>query len=266
VQKLIALSNLSQMHGVFSRKLQDFIDGGRTMDDGISQLTPTIAKDPAGLFSRRSPSYDRFIRFVLYRQGLCAYFRRSPVLRSDLRVLDAGCGTGAVTLALRQALLQRDMTPGTMHAFDLTPAMLERFRKRLVMQHITGVDMTQADVLRLDQLPNGWNDYDLVVTASMLEYVPRERFVEALIGLRRLLSAQGHLILFITKRSWLMRPLIGQWWESHLYDAAELKQAFTQAGFGDLTFGKFPFPFSYLDGWGHIVEATPRRSAGVETV
>ncbi len=76
-------------------------------------------------------------------------------------------------MALRDALLARGLTPGPMQAFDLIPAMLDRFRARLAGAGVTGVELTQVDVLRLDALPPGWKDYDLVVTASMLEYVPR---------------------------------------------------------------------------------------------
>jgi ubiquinone/menaquinone biosynthesis C-methylase UbiE len=213
------------------------------------------AADPAGLFTLRTASYDRFIRLVRYPQGLRAYFRHSPLLRSGLRVLDAGCGTGALTLAVREALVSRGLTPGPMQGFDLTPAMLDYFRQRLQADGITGVELAQADVLRPDALPAGWRDYDLVVTASMLEYVPRDRFVDALKGLRGLLSRDGRFVLFMTKRNWLTRPLIGRWWDSHLYSAAELGEALQRAGFRDVAFGRFPWPYKYLATWGHIVEA-----------
>jgi cyclopropane fatty-acyl-phospholipid synthase-like methyltransferase len=214
------------------------------------------AADRVRFFTRRTASYARFIRFVRYQNGLLSYFWRSPQLRSGLRVLDAGCGTGALTLALRDALLGRHLTPTSMQGFDLTYAMLEHFQHRLNAEGITGVELTQADVLRLDGLPPGWKDYDLVVSASMLEYVPRSHFVDALSGLRGLLRPDGRFVLFITKRNWLTLPLIGWWWDSHLYSEAEVKQAFAQAGFRRVTFGRFPLFFKYLASWGHIVEAT----------
>lgn len=222
------------------------------------QRLTAIAADPVQLFTKRTNSYARFIRLVQYQEGLRSYFRRSPLLRSGLRVLDAGCGTGALTLALREALLERGLPPSSMQGFDITPAMLEYFGRRLDAQGIEGVELAECDVLRLDALPSGWNNYDLVVSASMLEYVPRDRFVDALSGLRRLLRTDGRFVLFITKRNWLMRPLVGRWWDSHLYSAAELTQALGQAGFRDVKFGAFPFWFRHLTPWGHIVEAVPR--------
>lgn len=210
------------------------------------------------LFTQRTESYDKFIRFVGYPQGLHAFFCRSSLLRSGLAILDAGCGSGALTLGLRHALSDRGLTPGRCQGFDLTPAMLERLRARLRAEAATtDVELKEADVLRLDTLPADWNGYDLIVSASMLEYVPRDRLVEALSGLRARLGPTGRFVLFITKRNWLMRPLIGRWWGSHLYSAEEVRQALSQAGFATIAFHSFPRPFHHLDVWGHIAEAAP---------
>ena len=103
--------------------------------------------------------------------------------------------------------------------------------------------------------PPSWRDYDLIVSASMLEYVPRTRLGTALGGLRSLLKEGGSLLLFITRRNWLTRPLIGRWWHSNLYRAEELEQAFREAGFLRVAFRRFPARFRYLALWGHIVEA-----------
>ena len=211
--------------------------------------------DPAQLYTDRAQSYVRFVRLVGYPQGLRAYFVGSPLLRSGLRVLDAGCGTGIVTLALREALLRRDLNPGQLHGFDLTPAMIERFRQTMQRRAIADIAVVQADVLRLNSLPGSWSNYDLVVSASMMEYLPRERLVDALAGLRERLNAEGRLLLFVTKRNWLMRPLIGRWWDANLYTAGEIESAFRQAGFSTVAFGRFPLPFRHLALWGHIVEA-----------
>jgi SAM-dependent methyltransferase len=211
--------------------------------------------DPAQFFTARARSYARFIRVFRYQQGLRACFMTSPLLAARIRVLDAGCGSGAVLLALYEATKARGFPPGRLHGFDITPAMLDRLHASLRARQIEGVELLQADVLTLEALPDAWSNYDLIVSASMLEYVPRERFVASLSGLRGLLKEGGSLLLFITRNNWLMRPLIGRWWRSNLYTAQELREAVAMAGFSSVAFRSFPLPYRYLATWGHIVEA-----------
>jgi SAM-dependent methyltransferase len=221
----------------------------------VQAIDPNLAPDPARLYADRADSYVRFVRSVRYPQGLRAFFLYSPLLRSGLRVLDAGCGTGFLTLALRDAMLRRGLAPGSLHAFDLTPAMIERFREALARSGIRDVEVEQADVLALGRLPASWKDYDLVVSASMLEYLPSARVGAALRGLRSRLKEGGTLVLFVTRRNWLTRPLIGRWWQSNLYDERELDRAFREGGFTSIAFRRFPPAYRYLGLWGHIVEA-----------
>jgi ubiquinone/menaquinone biosynthesis C-methylase UbiE len=210
------------------------------------------------LFTRKDATYERFISLVRYPQGIRAFFLSSPLLRAEQRVLDAGCGTGVITLALWEALTRRGFSSATFHAFDLTPAMLERFRAKLAAPGAPIVDLATADVLQMTTLPARWTDFDLIVTASMLEYVARQRLAEALANLRQRLNDNGTLILFITKRNWLTRPLVGMWWRSNLYDRRELESAFHAAGFSRIEFARFPAAGSYLRIWGHIVIARNR--------
>jgi len=211
--------------------------------------------DARRFFTDRHATYARFIRAVRYPQGLRAFFLGSPLVRSGLRILDAGCGTGALTLAVRDAFVRRGCTPKEIDAFDLTPAMLERFRETLHRRGIDDVELAEANVLQLDGLPASWRDYDLVVSASMLEYVPRDRLVEALAGLRERVKEDGSFVLFMTRRNPLTRLLIGRWWASNLYTAGELADAFQRAGFSRFAFRSFPPTARYLSVWGHIVEA-----------
>jgi len=215
----------------------------------------TLSADARQLFTERPDVYARFIRAVRYPQGLREFWRGSLLLHHGLRILEAGCGTGALTFAVWDAAERRGIRLGAFDAFDLTPAMLDRLRTSLRRRSFRNVRLAEANVLQLDTLPTDWRDYDLVVSASMLEYVPRERFADALHGLRERLKDGGRFVLFITRRNPLTRVLIGRWWQSNLYTAPELTQAFRAAGFSRIGFPGFPFAARYLSAWGHVVEA-----------
>jgi cyclopropane fatty-acyl-phospholipid synthase-like methyltransferase len=133
--------------------------------------------------------------------------------------------------------------------------MLENFRETLQTEAIEGVYVAKADVLELDTLPDGWKNFDLIVSAAMMEYLPRERLVDALRGLRSRLNETGSIVLFITRQNSLMKPLIGRWWDANLYSVEELEESFRLAGFSAIAFGSFPFPYKHLALWGHIIEA-----------
>ena len=107
----------------------------------------------------------------------------------------------------------------------------------------------------MDALPSTWRQYDLIVTASMLEYVPRDQLSNALAGLRERLATNGTLVVFITKRNWLTRPMIGRWWHSHLYSKQELVEAFNAAGFEAVDFAGFPLAARHLSAWGYAIKA-----------
>ena len=215
----------------------------------------TLSGDARQLFTDRLDVYVRFIRAVRYPQGLRAFWCASPLLHPGLRILEAGCGTGALTFAVWDAAEQRGIRFGTFDTFDLTPAMLDRLRASLRRRRVDCIRLVEANVLDLDALPADWRDYDLVVSASMLEYVPRERFADALHGLRERLKDGGRFVLFVTRRNPLTRMLIGRWWQSNLYTASELMREFMAAGFSRVRFRSFPFAARYLSAWGHVVEA-----------
>ncbi|MDP3938576.1 MAG: class I SAM-dependent methyltransferase [Deltaproteobacteria bacterium] len=215
--------------------------------------------DARRLYTKKPRAYRRFVGLFGYPQGLRHYFRRCGLLRPGLRILDAGCGFGAVSLGLHDALVERGFAGCTIDGFDLTPAMLDLFRESIASRGIENIRLVQTNVLELETLPPEWRDYDLLVTSAMLEYLPKPRLAEALMGLRARLRPDGSLVLFITRDNWLMRPLIGWLWESNLYRREELARALDAAGFS-YRFTRFPFPHWLLNLWGLVVEARPEQA------
>ncbi|MGW1345937.1 class I SAM-dependent methyltransferase [Kribbella sp. NPDC002412] len=98
------------------------------------------------------------------------------------RILDAGCGSGPLTAALRDR-------GAIMTGFDLSPAMIELARRRLGED----ADLTVADLAK--PLPYADTAFDDVVASLVLHYL--EDWTEPLAELRRVLKPGGRLILSV---------------------------------------------------------------------
>jgi len=197
--------------------------------------------------------YSSFIGFFRSQQATQALLQSSDLLRPGLRVLDAGCGFGMVTFALLDVLQQRNFDYQRVDAFDLTPAMLARFRQTLETHGIPRVQLRQADVLALDTLPPSWTDYDLIVSASMLEYLPRQELPRALEALRTRLAPGGDILIVISRKVPETKALIQWWWHAERYTGRELRRIFEQAGIQDPEFRRFPARYFWLNRANYVV-------------
>jgi trans-aconitate 2-methyltransferase len=102
-------------------------------------------------------SYDR-LPIPMTGWGL-GVLERLP-LRGDERVLDAGCGTGQVTEALRERL-----PDGAIVALDASPSMLERARARLGDDRVT---FLAHDLLEPIPIP----PVDAILSTATFHWVP----------------------------------------------------------------------------------------------
>jgi SAM-dependent methyltransferase len=212
--------------------------------------------DPRTLYTKHADAYVWFNALFRAAQGYRSFFRSYEGLRSDLRILDAGCGTGIPTTALVRAMADRGLTHRRIDAFDLTPAMLARFCESVSNWSIPNVRVQEADVLDLSGLPGDWADYDLILSAAMLEYVPRTKLADALASLRARLAVGGNLLVFVTRRNWITAALIERPWSANRYTQTELRHAFEAAGLQRPAFRNFPPSFFWHNWWAHIVEAS----------
>ncbi|HEX5648380.1 MAG TPA: class I SAM-dependent methyltransferase [Steroidobacteraceae bacterium] len=213
--------------------------------------------DAKQLYTDKADTYLKFNALFRSRQALQAFFKTYDGLRPGLRVLDAGCGAGDATLALTQALRRRRLEVAEICAFDLTPAMLSRFRQALARENVQGVQLFEADVLELQRLPPEWTNFDLIVSVAMLEYVPRPALATALAALRARLAREGRLLVFITRRNWVTKPLIETLWHAHRYTRDEVRSAFESAGLGTPRFRRFPASHFWQNVWAHVPESEP---------
>jgi cyclopropane fatty-acyl-phospholipid synthase-like methyltransferase len=218
----------------------------REQDGSVMQLKATHY-DVQELYTAKEDAYRSFSSTFQYGKGLRALIAASGLLRPNLRVLDAGCGFGTTTFAIVEALRERNFSYQTIDAFDLTPAMLARFRANLDANPIADVHLRQADVLALEELPSSWNDYDLILSTSMLEHLPKEELPSALSGLRSRLAKNGALLVVITRKNLLTKFLIEWWWHARRYSRRELQGAFAAAGFRNVSFRQFPLRYFWLN-------------------
>ena len=192
------------------------------------------------LYTEKASLSDRFfIGFLGWGKELESFFRKTNYLRQNMKVLDAGCGTGIITKTLYLLAKEKSYEYIEFHAFDLTANMLEIFKQWVKKQDANTIELAQADVLKIEALPQHWKEHDLIVTSTMLEYLPKPEVKNALINLKHLLKNDGSLLVFITSRNFITRWLAGKWWKANLYTKSEAQKMFQDASFGEVTFKKF---------------------------
>jgi ubiquinone/menaquinone biosynthesis C-methylase UbiE len=197
------------------------------------------------LYTGKASLYQKvFIGFLHWDKQIANFFKKSSYLQSNIKVLDAGCGTGAVTKNLYQIAAEKSYWGIQFYAFDLTENMLQIFRKWITDTQANNIKLAKADVLDTKNLPIEWKDFDLIVSSTMLEYLPRDKVKDALSNLKGMLRPDGKIVVIITKRNLLTSWLAGRWWKANLYKKAEIQQAFLDAGFEKIAFKKFSFGWS----------------------
>jgi len=157
-------------------------------------LTATKTEAPAGsYYDKIARLYDLTFKLNGYGRSLDQYFARYPLpVRRGARILDAGCGTGLLTLALLRNL----RFPVDIIALDLSATSIVEAKKAVLqsdgrepsMIRKSEVSFTQGNVL---SLPFSDDSFDLVVTSGALEYVPLQ---DGLTELARVIAPGGHLL------------------------------------------------------------------------
>lgn len=192
------------------------------------------------LYTDRGVLYQRlFVDFLGWGRELETFFRKADYLRSGLKILDAGCGTGVITQVLYQLAQEQGYAGVEFHAFDLTQKMLDIFQQWITAQEANHIELAQADVLEAESLPAHWKEFDLIVSSTMLEYLPSQHVTEVLTNLKQLLNHDGLLLIFMTKSNRLTRWLAGKWWKTKTYTEHNIQTFLHNAGFDEIEFVDF---------------------------
>src|SRR6266545_1474462 len=151
-------------------------------------LTATKSHARAGSFYDRIEGfYDLTFKLNGYGRSLDQYFEAHPLpVFPGARVLDAGCGTGTLTLALLRTL----KVPVKLTALDLSASSMATAKKYVNKKNPERqpVRFTQGNILAL---PFADEAFDLIVTSGVLEYVALD---EGLSELARVISRGGYLL------------------------------------------------------------------------
>jgi cyclopropane fatty-acyl-phospholipid synthase-like methyltransferase len=209
------------------------------------QLERLAVEKTREFFSRRAPFYDfAFFKISPFMQVVRSLLMDRDVLKSNMKLLDAGTGTGLVTRVLHSLAREKGHSNIVFHAFDLTEAMLKVFHRWIRAEGAEDAISTRVqDVLHLETLPQAWSDYDLIVTSTMLEYVPTASLHEAVAGLLGLLKPGGKMIWLLSGRTLPMRFFVGWLWRSNLYSKSELDAVLAKAGAVKVEYLPLPRPY-----------------------
>ena len=157
--------------------------------------TTRFPESPVSIYDRFTSLYDLMFRFNGYGRSMEHYLRENlPPLPTGARILDAGCGTGLLTLALLRVLRR----PASITAVDLSARSLQTARRavrKLEQAARHTVAFVQADALAL---PFAGESFDLVVTSGVLEYLPLR---EGLGEIARVVAPGGHLVFLPVRPS-----------------------------------------------------------------
>jgi ubiquinone/menaquinone biosynthesis C-methylase UbiE len=151
-------------------------------------LTATKTEAPAGsYYDRIARLYDLTFKVNGYGRSLDQYFANHPLpVSRGARILDAGCGTGLLTMALLRSI----HFPVSITALDLSSTSVAAARKALYYSDGRKRDVTFAQG-NLLSLPFADESLDVVVTAGAIEYVP---LADGLTELARVITPGGFLL------------------------------------------------------------------------
>lgn len=143
--------------------------------------------------------------------------------RSRIQALDCGIGTGAMSLALAEAMPGRVEIEG----IDVSPAMLATARERL---EPSGA-LRSLSIADIRSLPHADEQFDLVMAAHVVEHVPRP--LEALAEIERVTRPGGLIVLCLT-RDTPLGLFVQTKWRTHRFRARDVAPMLRDLGLIDI--------------------------------
>lgn len=157
-------------------------------------------------------------------------------------VLDVGCGTGSLAIAVKRRL----GTAGTMQGIDAAPEMVARARQKA---KAADVDV-EFRVAAVERLPYPDAQFDVVLSSLMLHHLPVDLRRPAFTEIRRVLKPGGRLLVvdYEPPKHPVSRALISILSHTMAHNNLNDSLSFVHdAGFVQVDYGKTRHPLlSYL--------------------
>jgi ubiquinone/menaquinone biosynthesis C-methylase UbiE len=213
--------------------------------DGKKRRFDVLRADPEAIrdfFNRVGPwFYTGYFSLMGYRSSLKYFWRQHCArveLREEMRILDAGIGTGFLTISLmREAPISLNVT-----GLDFSSGMLVGLKRNL-RQYDFEIRV-QPHVGDMCRMPFPDESFDLVMTSEAMEYLPDVR--DGISECARVLRPGGQFLFIATKNSF-MGKLIAATWRNKVLDPAHVRDCMMRAGIGQVENLRFPWYFKHVD-------------------
>lgn len=164
-------------------------------------ITNPAKSETQNFYDRIAEAHNVALRVNGYRKSVANYLRSLDLkIDSESLVLDAGSGTGIVTLGFYSAGFKPKKTYNLDLSYNSLKVSREQFKKDKFVDS-ENVHTIQGNVL---SLPFTDNSFDLVFTCGVLEYVPLNDGIKEL---ARVLKPGGKLVLIPIKPNFVGKVL-----------------------------------------------------------
>ena len=201
----------------------------------------TTRKKTQSFYDRIADVHNFALKLNGYRRSVAKYLRSLDLeLGPESTVLDAGSGTGIVTMSL----LDSGFRPKKVVALDLSFNSLrvsrEQFEKK---RKYDDVEVTQGNILTL---PFAESTFDMVMTCGVLEYVNLD---DGLKELSRVLKPNGKLVLLAVKAG-IVGSMLEILYNFKIHPLNDVKRVSTQ--YFDIV-GNHEFPINEPISWSKTI-------------
>ena len=195
-----------------------------------------------GFYDRIADVQNLAMKLNGYRASVAKYLRSLELsIDADSMVLDAGCGTGIVSLAFQDAAFEIKRSVALDLSYKSLEVARDEFRKRKKLARV--IDAVQGNVL---SLPFADESFDLILMCGVLEYTPLDQ------GLRetaRVLRKGAPLVLLPVKPS-LVGSVLEFLYNFKIHPLANVRAAATRH-FNIV--GNFEFPITEPIAWSKTI-------------